>query len=404
MGVFAAMSISGLAIGLISGGLLTTYLSWRWVLFVNVPIGNLTTLVATRQSPNRRAAGPVRPARRDHHTLGVAALVDGRTSAATSPNGVSHWGDTKVIVSLAASAVLLATFLVIEARSPHALMPLRIFRNRDRSAANLIMRWIGPRCSGCSSPDHHRADGLGRQRAEDRRRLPADSGRHHGDGRGQRRAGGPDRRPAAAARRIGHRSGRHVLAVRISEHSTYTSGLLGPMLNNAAGLGMLFMPLTLVALSRVPDRDAAWRPACQRRPAGRRSIGLALLGTVAWNGVANAARSSAADAASATRAGHPRAGTPRNQGGDLRHALAAGSPRVQVSAGLMLIALIVTNAAIRFKRAALAAPRRPRTARSALARDGASQLIAVRAGAASGDAASRESTPDRTHCNERRKR
>ena len=93
---------------------------------------------------------------------------------------------------------------------------------------------------------------------------------------------------------------------RISEHSTYTSGLLGPMLVTAAGLGMVFMPLTLVALSRVSDRDAglaASLPNVGQQVGG--SIGLALLGTVAWTVVANTARSSAAAAASATKAGHP---------------------------------------------------------------------------------------------------
>src|SRR5258705_177297 len=76
-------------------------------------------------------------------TAGLAALVYVLTSAATSPNGVSHWGDTKVIVALTAAVLLLAAFIVIESRSEHALMPLRIFRNRDRSAANLIMLFVG---------------------------------------------------------------------------------------------------------------------------------------------------------------------------------------------------------------------------------------------------------------------
>jgi Major Facilitator Superfamily/Acetyltransferase (GNAT) domain len=66
-GVYAAMSIAGGAIGLIGGGVLTTYASWRWVLFVNVPIGAVVALAASRvlaETPRRR--GPVRPARRAH--------------------------------------------------------------------------------------------------------------------------------------------------------------------------------------------------------------------------------------------------------------------------------------------------------------------------------------------------
>ena len=76
-------------------------------------------------------------------TLGLAALVYGLTSAATTPNGVSHWGDTKVVASLTAALVLLASFVIIESRSKHALMPLRIFRNRNRSGAYLIMLCVG---------------------------------------------------------------------------------------------------------------------------------------------------------------------------------------------------------------------------------------------------------------------
>ena len=144
MGVYASMSIGGAAVGLMAGGLLTTYLSWRWVLFVNVPIGAVVALLAPRalsESPRRRGRFDLPGAITS--TLGLAALVYGLTSAATSANGVSHWGDTKVIVSLTAAVVLLVTFAVIEARSEHALMPLRIFRNRNRSAANLIMLRLG---------------------------------------------------------------------------------------------------------------------------------------------------------------------------------------------------------------------------------------------------------------------
>ena len=78
---------------------------------------------------------------------------------------------------------------------------------------------------------------------------------------------------------------------RINEHSTYVGGLLGPMLVTAAGLGMLFMPVTLVALSKVADRDAG--VASSLVNTGQQvggSIGLAILGTVAWTVVANIAR------------------------------------------------------------------------------------------------------------------
>ena len=90
MGLYAAMSVAGGAVGLIAGGLLTTYASWRWVLFVNVPIGLAAALLAPRVLPESAR-------QRDRFDLpgaltaagGLAALVYGLTSAATSPDGVS---------------------------------------------------------------------------------------------------------------------------------------------------------------------------------------------------------------------------------------------------------------------------------------------------------------------------
>jgi hypothetical protein len=77
--------------------------------------------------------------------------VYGLSSAATSQNGVSHWDDTKVIMSLVAAAVLLAAFAVIEVRSTHALLPIRVLRSRDRTGSYLISLCAAPRCSACSS-------------------------------------------------------------------------------------------------------------------------------------------------------------------------------------------------------------------------------------------------------------
>jgi hypothetical protein len=110
-------------------------------------------------------------------------------------------------------------------------------------------------------------------------------------------------------------------------------------------------------MNRVDERDAGL--ASSLRNVGQQvggSIGLALLGTVAWTVVANTARSSAAAAAAAAKAGHPLAGTAAQvKKAIYHHALSAGFGRgFEVSAGIMLIALIVTIAAVRVKRADLA--------------------------------------------------
>src|SRR5207244_5286871 len=134
MGVYAEMSFAGGAVGLIAGGLLTTYASWRWVLFGNVPIGLAAALLALRvlpESPPQRGRFDLPGAITG--TGGIAALVYGLSNAATSPDGVSHWGDARVVASLAASVLLLAAFAVIETRSTHALLPVRLLADRNRT-------------------------------------------------------------------------------------------------------------------------------------------------------------------------------------------------------------------------------------------------------------------------------
>ncbi|HYB16146.1 MAG TPA: MFS transporter, partial [Streptosporangiaceae bacterium] len=144
MGVYAGMSIAGGTVGLLASGLLLTYLNWRWVFFVNVPIGLVVAALAPRvlgESERRRGRFDLPGAITG--SLGLAALVYGLVNAATTPNGISHWGDTKVIVSLTAAAVLLVAFGFIEVRSKSALVPIRVLRSRDRSGAYLVSLCIG---------------------------------------------------------------------------------------------------------------------------------------------------------------------------------------------------------------------------------------------------------------------
>ena len=137
--------------------------------------------------------------------------------------------------------------------------------------------------------------------------------------------------------------------------------------------GTFVLLRTLVALSRVSDRDAglaASLPNVGQQVGG--SIGLALLGTVAWTVMANTARSSAASVAAAARAGHPPAGTAAQiKAAIYDHALPVGFSRgFEVSAGIMLLALIVRSA-IRLTRedlagAAAATPGQPASAEPAV--------------------------------------
>jgi EmrB/QacA subfamily drug resistance transporter len=366
MGVYSAMSIGGIAVGLLAGGLLTTYASWRWVLFVNVPIGIAVALLAPRVlNESQRHSGRFDLPGAITGTGGLAALVYGLSSAATTASGVSQWGDPKVLASLAAAVVLLASFIVIEARSPHALMPMRIFRNRSRAGAYLIMLCIGTAMFGMfffltifvQTVWGYSALKTGVAY------LPMVAVIMAGAGLSTVLVPRIGARPLLLAASATATGGMFWLS-RISEHSSYVGGLLGPMLVTAAGLGLLFMPLTLVALSKVEDRDAGLASSLVNT--GQQvggAIGLAVLGTVAWTVVANTARSSAtaakAAAAAAARAGHPlhvtAAQAKAAQAGIYDHALAVGFSRgFVVSAGIMLLALIATIAMIRVTREDLA--------------------------------------------------
>ncbi len=358
MGVYAAMSVTGLAAGLIAGGLLTTYASWRWVLFVNVPIGLAAALAAPRvlaETSRRRGRFDLPGALTG--SSGIAALVYGLSKAATSPDGASHWGDTKVVASLAASVGLLAAFVVIEARSEHPLLPVRLLRDRNRTGANLIMLCVGAATSGIfffltvfmQAVWGYSALKTGLAY------LPLTAGMMVSSGAAAQLVSRVGARPLLLAGAPATAGGMYWLS-RISEHSSYAGEVLGPMLVIAAGLGLLFVPVTLVAMSRVADEESG--VAASLRNTGQQvggSIGLAVLGTVAWTVVANSIRAQTAPAASMTvRTGHPSRPSQAALSTVYQHAVVTGFSRAfLVTAGIMLLALIVTIVAIRVKRADL---------------------------------------------------
>ena len=138
---------------------------------------------------------------------------------------------------------------------------------------------------------------------------------------------------------------------RITEHSTYAGGMLGPALLLGAGLGLLFVPISLVILNKVTTSDAG--VASSLVNVGQQvggSIGLAVVGTVAWSAVASSQRSQAAAAA---RAGvHPTGATAAALQTQIYHqALATGFSRgYLVSAGILVLALIIAVTVIRITR------------------------------------------------------
>ena len=141
LGIWGAVAGAGGAVGVLLGGILTSGLSWRWVLFVNVPIGIAAAVMAPRLLVESRSEdesktfdipGAVTV------TAGLALLVYGVVQAVND-----GWGATATLERLAGAVVLIAAFLVIELRSRHPLMPFSIFRLRTLRGANIVGLLIG---------------------------------------------------------------------------------------------------------------------------------------------------------------------------------------------------------------------------------------------------------------------
>jgi EmrB/QacA subfamily drug resistance transporter len=137
--VYAGVSGGGAAIGLLLGGVLTEYLDWRWVLFVNVPIG--VALMAGGYlyiHTSERLSGKFDILGSALSVAGMVALVYGFINAANH-----SWSQGTTVTSLTAGVVLLGAFVLYESRSSIAMMPMRIFANRSRAGAYVIMLIIG---------------------------------------------------------------------------------------------------------------------------------------------------------------------------------------------------------------------------------------------------------------------
>jgi len=279
MGVYAAMSGGGAAIGVLLGGALTSTLGWRWVLFVNVPIG-LAVMIATpfvlAETTKRRGRLDVPGAVTS--TAGMTLLVYGLIHAATT-----SWGNRWTITTLVVGCGLVGLFVVIEARSRHALMPLHIFRSRNRSSVYGITLAIGMAMFAITfflTLFMQDILGYGPMRA------------------------GIAYLPfaliivvvAALTSKFVARMGiKTLLALgtalgsvgllwfsQVTATTTYLSGLLGPMLVTGAGVAMCFVPLTLGAVSGVrPDEQGIASALLNSGQQVGGSLGLAVLGTIA---------------------------------------------------------------------------------------------------------------------------
>ena len=137
LGIYAFVASAGGSVGLLAGGVLTQALDWHWIFFVNIPIGIATILFARRQLERDPGIGFEQGADIPGAVLITSALMLG-VYTIVKPAAEKGWGASETLLLGCGSLVLLAAFVAREATARQPLVPLRIFRSRSLTGANLI--------------------------------------------------------------------------------------------------------------------------------------------------------------------------------------------------------------------------------------------------------------------------
>jgi EmrB/QacA subfamily drug resistance transporter len=307
LGAWSATAASGAAIGVLLGGVLTYVLDWRWVLFVNVPIGVVMLAASSVALVESRADGPRRKLDIPGAitvTAGLAVVVYGIVDTNVHP-----WGSGRTIGTLTVGGVLLLAFAVIEARiSKDPLVPLSVFRRRSLSAANGVAVTIGIALFGLYfflslylqqvAGDSPLKGGFAF--------FPAGLFTLVGALVGTRLVAtiGPRRQLL-----IGPLLGAAGLfwLTALTADASYWSHVFGPLVLVGLGLGLSFVPMTIAATSGVPPHQAGLASALintTRQMGG--AVGLAVMATVAASAASHHG-SSAASVARGLTTGYDRA-------------------------------------------------------------------------------------------------
>jgi EmrB/QacA subfamily drug resistance transporter len=304
LGVWSAIAASGAAVGLLVGGALTQLASWRWVFFVNVPIGVITIALALRYIAESRAdvahrafdiAGAVTV------TGGLVVLVYAIVKAHTF-----GWASGRTVGLIAASVALLAAFVVIERRSRAPLMRLSIFRVRSLAVGDTVLLLVASGMFGMfffASLYVQEILGYSPLRAG-LAFLPVTAGIIVGAGLSQqliRRLG--VRNVAMGGVSLG--AAGMVVLTQLPVHGSYVGNLLIGLLPLSIGLGLAFVPITLLGTSGVSSEDAGLASGLfntAQQVGG--SLGLAILSTLAASQTSSLLRAGGTSPAAATVSGY----------------------------------------------------------------------------------------------------
>jgi EmrB/QacA subfamily drug resistance transporter len=252
-GVFASVSAGGGAVGLLAGGMLTDWLNWRWVLFVNVPIGVLIALLAPRYiNESERHPGRFDLPGALVSTVGVAALVYGFIRAAKD-----GWSNSLAIGSFGVALVLLVAFITIERRTAQPITPLKLFADRNRSGTYAMMLSLAAAMFGMfffivifvQNVLHYSPIKAGLAF------LPVTAAIIAGAGLATNFLPRLGPKPFMATGCGFTAIGMGWLTL-IDPDSSYLGGILGPMVLFGFGMGLNFVTLTLTAVSGIADSES----------------------------------------------------------------------------------------------------------------------------------------------------
>lgn len=329
LSVWAAIAVGGAAIGLLLGGVLTEYLSWEWVFFVNVPVGILAILLSLRFIPESRQADT-----NGVDVLGAISVTAGLTLLVYAIVKTQDYGwlSVETIGMAIGAAALLTAFVFIELRSKAPLVRLGIFRQRALTGANLAMLAVtGGMFAVFYFASLYVQQTLGFTPVQAGLAfLPLTAGIILFSFAAQQLIGRIGVKPVALTGMAVAAVGLLLLA-RIPVDGSYAGDVLPGILVMSAGLGLTFVPMTLIATTGVSDADAGLASGLfnsSQQIGG--ALGLAILSTVA--------ASTTSDALAGTAAG------PADQASALVDGFQAA---FAVGAGLMVVGVLITAIFVR---------------------------------------------------------
>lgn len=285
-GVYGGLSAGGAAIGLILGGLLTEYASWRWCLLVNVPIAIVAFVLATANVHESKAEGDTRydiPGAVTS-TIGLVSLVYGITKA-----GELGWGDSQTLSWLGGALLMLVIFLLIERKTSHPLLPMRIITERNRGASYLTSFIVGSGLFGMFLFLAYFFQGILQY-------SPVKAGLlflPFSVGVGISAGAASQLLPRFGPRIVSFvgllmATTGMLLLTRLEPTSSYTTDILPALMILSLGMGLVFVPISATALFAVGNHDAGVASAvlntCQQIGG---ALGTAFLNTIAVTATTN---------------------------------------------------------------------------------------------------------------------